>query len=86
MSEPTLLISGGRIAAAATDHAHYTLEEKERSYLGAPSGLPLVQFLFPALRKLHAEGVLTLPQLVTKACHNAAGRPSRVRPCRSPWP
>jgi dihydroorotase len=56
----------------ATDHAPHTLEEKGRPYLKAPSGLPLVQFLLPALWKLRAEGVLTLEQLVTKACHNPA--------------
>ena len=56
----------------ATDHAPHTREEKARPYLRAPSGLPLVQHLLPALWALHADGVLTLPQLVEKACHNPA--------------
>lgn len=61
-----------RLDVIATDHAPHTLEEKQNKYLKAPSGLPLVQFLLPALYALHDQGVMTLPQLVEKACHNPA--------------
>ena len=36
-------IAADRIDVIATDHAPHTREEKDRSYLGAPAGLPLVQ-------------------------------------------
>ncbi|MBE0565080.1 MAG: dihydroorotase [Krumholzibacteria bacterium] len=62
----------GRLDVIATDHAPHTRQEKASPYFGCPSGLPLVQFLLPALYALCAEGVLTLPELVEKACHNPA--------------
>ena len=61
-----------RLDVIATDHAPHTLEEKDHSYLRAPSGLPLVQFLLPSLWALHTQDVLSLPDLVQKACHNPA--------------
>ncbi|MEZ4386216.1 MAG: dihydroorotase [Candidatus Krumholzibacteriia bacterium] len=61
-----------RLDVIATDHAPHTLEEKRNPYLRAPSGLPLVQFLLPLLYALHADGELSLEQLVQKACHNPA--------------
>ena len=62
----------GRLDVIATDHAPHTLQEKDNPYLRAPSGLPLVQFLLPALHALSAEGVMSMPELVEKACHNPA--------------
>lgn len=61
-----------RLDVIATDHAPHTMQEKLAPYLQAPSGLPLVQFLLPLLYALHADGVLSLEQLVQKACHNPA--------------
>jgi len=61
-----------RLDVIATDHAPHTMEEKLNSYLEAPSGLPLVQFLLPALHALHTRNVLSMEQLVQKACHNVA--------------
>lgn len=61
-----------RLDVIATDHAPHTLAEKDRPYREAPAGLPLVQFLLPALHALHAQGVLTMEQLVQKACHAPA--------------
>lgn len=65
-------LADDRLDVIATDHAPHTLDEKDRPYLRAPSGLPLVQFLLPALWELHAGGMLSLPRLVEKACHNPA--------------
>ncbi len=65
-------LKDGRLDVIATDHAPHTRQEKGHPYFGCPSGLPLVQFLLPALHALSAEGVLTLPELVQKACHNPA--------------
>ncbi|KAA2285489.1 dihydroorotase [Arenimonas fontis] len=63
-----------RVDVLATDHAPHTLEEKQQPYLGAPSGLPLVQdFLVAALEKVH-EGHFDLPHLVKKICHAPALR------------
>ncbi len=56
----------------ATDHAPHTLDEKAGKYLRAPSGLPLVQFLLPALHALVVEGEMTMERLVEKACHSVA--------------
>jgi dihydroorotase len=61
-----------RLDIIATDHAPHTRDEKANPYLQAPSGLPLVQYLLPALYALVADGVMDLPTLVRKACHNPA--------------
>lgn len=65
-------VKDGRIDILATDHAPHTWEEKQGSYFNAPSGLPLVQHLLPALLDLHHQGQLSLQCLVQKACHNPA--------------
>ncbi|MBD3220797.1 dihydroorotase [bacterium] len=65
-------LADDRLDVVATDHAPHTMAEKLDPYLRAPSGLPLVQFLLPMLHALHVEGVITLEQLVQKACHNPA--------------
>ncbi|RKZ14634.1 dihydroorotase [bacterium] len=65
-------LADDRLDVIATDHAPHTLDEKGRTYLRTPSGLPLVQFLLPSLWALHQDGVFTLPDLVQKACHNPA--------------
>jgi dihydroorotase len=64
----------GRIDMIATDHAPHTLEEKQRPYLQAPSGLPLVQHALPALLELVADGLLPLTTLVEKTSHAVAQR------------
>lgn len=65
-------VKDGRLDILATDHAPHTWEEKQGSYFNAPSGLPLVQHLLPALLDLHQQGELSLQNLVQKACHNPA--------------
>jgi dihydroorotase len=64
----------GRIDMIATDHAPHTLAEKQRPYLQAPSGLPLVQHALPALLELVADGLLPLTTLVEKTSHAVAQR------------
>lgn len=56
----------------ATDHAPHTLDEKNNTYLKAPSGGPLVQHALPALLQFYHEGKLSLEKIVEKACHNPA--------------
>lgn len=64
----------GRLDMIATDHAPHTLAEKQRPYLQAPSGLPLVQHALPALLELVADGLLPLTTLVEKTSHAVAQR------------
>ncbi|WP_140936817.1 dihydroorotase [Sphingobacterium lumbrici] len=60
------------IDVIATDHAPHTLEEKEQSYLQAPSGGPLVQHALLALLDMVKQGTMTLEQVVQKTAHNTA--------------
>ncbi|HLF32776.1 MAG TPA: dihydroorotase [Cyclobacteriaceae bacterium] len=62
----------GRIDLIATDHAPHTLEEKNKSYLQAPSGGPLVQHSLPVMMEFHREGKISLEKIVEKMCHNPA--------------
>ena len=61
-----------RIDVIATDHAPHTLEEKNNSYLKAPSGGPLVQHALPAMLENFHKGVISLEKIVEKMCHNPA--------------
>ncbi|MFM1878613.1 MAG: hypothetical protein RLZZ241_1479 [Bacteroidota bacterium] len=63
-----------RIDILATDHAPHALQEKDQPYTRAPSGGPLVQHFLPALMEKSLEGVLSVAQIVEKACHNPAIR------------
>lgn len=56
----------------ATDHAPHTLEEKQQSYLQAPSGGPLVQHALPALLQMHLQGKISLEKIAEKTAHNVA--------------
>jgi len=60
------------IDVIGTDHAPHNLEEKQRDYLQAPSGLPLVQHALPAALELVSEGVMSLSQMVSKTSHAVA--------------
>lgn len=61
-----------RIDVLATDHAPHTLEEKKNTYFKSPSGGPLVQHALTALLQKYHQGVISLEQIVHKACHNVA--------------
>lgn len=61
-----------RIDVIATDHAPHTIEEKQNKYAQAPSGGPLVQHALVGLLEKVDQGVLSLPTLVQKMCHNPA--------------
>jgi dihydroorotase len=58
----------------ATDHAPHTLEEKQRPYLQAPAGLPLVQYALLSLLELHFDGKFSLEKIVQKTSHAPARR------------
>src|SRR5210317_911018 len=61
-----------RIDIIATDHAPHTLEEKQQKYAKAPSGGPLVQHALVGMLEKVNQGVLSLPTMVQKMCHNPA--------------
>lgn len=62
----------GRIDVIATDHAPHTIEEKEKDYLSAPSGGPLVQHSVLAMMEFVKQGKITLEKVVQKMSHNVA--------------
>jgi dihydroorotase len=65
-------ILNGVIDVIATDHAPHTLEEKNQSYLNAPSGGPLVQHSMVAMLEFYHRGKITLETIAQKMSHNPA--------------
>lgn len=63
---------GDEIDIIATDHAPHTREEKEKPYLEAPSGGPMVQHALPAMMEFVLNGLMSIEKLVEKMCHNPA--------------
>lgn len=61
-----------RIDVIATDHAPHTIEEKNKTYLEAPSGGPLVQHALVALLEMYHRGKISLEKIVEKISHNPA--------------
>lgn len=62
----------GKIDLVATDHAPHTWEEKQRPYMQAPSGGPLVQHALPAMLEFVLDGKMPVTTLVEKMCHAPA--------------
>lgn len=62
----------GKIDVVATDHAPHTLGEKLRPYTKSASGMPLVQHSLLVMLELYKQGVVSLPLIVQKMCHNPA--------------
>ncbi len=61
-----------KIDVIATDHAPHTIEEKNQSYLKAPSGGPLVQHSIVAMLDFYHQGKISLEKIVQKMSHNVA--------------
>lgn len=61
-----------KIDFIATDHAPHLIEEKEKPYFQAPSGIPSIQFSLNIMLELVKKGELSLSQLQEKMCHNPA--------------
>jgi dihydroorotase len=61
-----------RIDVIATDHAPHTLEEKSNTYMGAPSGGPLVQHALIAMLEKVQEGRISIERVVEKMAHAPA--------------
>lgn len=65
-------LNDDRIDVIATDHAPHTLEEKQQSYLKAPSGGPLVQHAVVAMFEAFHQGKISIEKIVEKMAHNPA--------------
>jgi dihydroorotase len=65
-------LKNGKITVVATDHAPHTIDEKQKKYFGAPSGLPLIQHSLSAMLEMHRQGVFSLFDIVEKMCHAPA--------------
>ncbi len=61
-----------RIDVIATDHAPHTIQEKNRKYINAPSGLPLVQHSLSIMLDFYHKGLISKEMLVEKMCHSPA--------------
>lgn len=61
-----------KIDVIATDHAPHTIEEKNNTYLNAPSGGPLVQHALVAMLEFYHQGKISLERIVEKMCHAPA--------------
>jgi dihydroorotase len=57
-------IQDGTIDTIGSDHAPHTLEEKNRPYGSAPSGIPGVETTLPLLLDAAHRGYLSLPQII----------------------
>jgi dihydroorotase len=71
-------LTENRLDVVATDHAPHSLEEKQRPFVQAPSGGPLVQHSLVAMMEMAAQGHFTREMVVDKMCHQPA-RLFRIR-------
>lgn len=67
-------LNNGKVDVVATDHAPHTLEEKNRPYVDAPSGGPLVQHSLTGMLELSKKGCFTIEKVIEKMCHAPADR------------
>ncbi len=58
-----------RLDIIATDHAPHTWSEKQNNYLGAPSGVPLIQHSLNVMLEFYHQGKISLEKIVEKMCH-----------------
>ncbi|MXV51561.1 dihydroorotase [Pedobacter sp. HMF7647] len=65
-------VLNNHIDIIATDHAPHTIEEKEKPYLQAPSGGPLVQHALVALLEMYHQGKISLEKIAEKMAHAPA--------------
>ncbi|MEX0968614.1 MAG: dihydroorotase [Bacteroidia bacterium] len=61
-----------KIDIVCSDHAPHLPDEKNRPYLEAPAGIPLVQHTLPAMLEFVHQKKITLEQVVEKMCHAPA--------------
>ena len=68
----------GTIDILATDHAPHTLEEKQQSYLKAPSGGPLIQHSLNVMLEFYKQGKISLEKIVEKRVEKIIDNPIYV--------
>ena len=61
-----------KIDVIATDHAPHTREEKNNTYLKAPSGGPLVQHSLVTMLEFARSGKISIEKVIEKMCHAPA--------------
>lgn len=61
-----------RIDIITTDHAPHTLAEKERPYMQAMSGAPIIQHTLNMMLEFYKRGEISLEKIAEKMCHNPA--------------
>lgn len=61
-----------RLDTIGTDHAPHTLEEKNRPYSSAPSGMPVIQSALPSVLEHFHNDILSLELIAEKTAHNPA--------------
>ncbi|MBQ9311779.1 MAG: dihydroorotase [Bacteroidales bacterium] len=64
----------GYIDMIATDHAPHLLNEKEKDYFSAPSGMPSIQYSLLMMLEIAEQENWTLDFIVEKMCKNPAKR------------
>lgn len=75
LSDKNAILKGvleNKIDVIATDHAPHTKEEKEQSYLKAPSGGPLVQHAILSLMEHFHDKKISIEKIVEKTSHAVA--------------
>jgi len=65
-------VKSNKIDTIATDHAPHTLEEKNKDYIHAVSGGPMIQHSLPAMLEMHNRNLISLETIVEKMCHAPA--------------
>ncbi len=65
-------VAGGVIDVCESDHAPHTLEEKQREFNEAPSGLPGVETMYPLLLALVKKERLSFGRLLSLVCERPA--------------
>ncbi len=64
----------GYIDIVATDHAPHLLEEKQRDYFSAPSGIPSIQFSLLMMLEIATQENWSMSLIADKMCKNPAIR------------
>jgi dihydroorotase len=65
-------VFNGNIAVIGSDHAPHLLEDKQKPYLQAPSGIPMIQHTLPAMFELCRRNIFTPALVVERMCHAPA--------------
>ncbi len=75
LRDKLMLIQGietGVIDTVATDHAPHLLEEKQKPYLQAPSGIPSIQHSLNIMLEFVRQEHILIETIVEKMCHKPA--------------